>query len=96
VSTTASNFVLCQRIILTRLFELGFNGYFALYLECLATNENVSVLYHLAQLVKGARDSMSPSFDRVSRRSLIKKAVSVISISSIADILGDADSLYTL
>ncbi|GAA6017525.1 hypothetical protein JCM11491_006853 [Sporobolomyces phaffii] len=37
--------------------------YFELYLECLATSENISLLYHLAQLVKGARDSASSSFD---------------------------------
>ncbi|GAA5899792.1 sister chromatid cohesion factor PDS5 [Sporobolomyces salmoneus] len=37
--------------------------YFDLYLDCIATNENISLLYHLAQLVKGARDKESSEFD---------------------------------
>ncbi|GAA5964059.1 hypothetical protein JCM3765_000885 [Sporobolomyces pararoseus] len=37
--------------------------YFELYLECLATSENISLLYHLAQLVKSARDAVSDTFD---------------------------------
>ncbi|GAA6062022.1 hypothetical protein JCM10212_005455 [Sporobolomyces blumeae] len=51
--------------------ELGLDDYklmakyFELYLECIATNENVSLLYHLAQLIKGARDAVDASYDPV-------------------------------
>ena len=50
---------------LTGVICLIIHRYFELYLECLATNENISLLYHLAQLVKGARDAASSSFDTV-------------------------------
>ncbi|GAA5962654.1 hypothetical protein JCM21900_006757 [Sporobolomyces salmonicolor] len=37
--------------------------YFELYLDCLATSENVSLLYHLALKVKGVRDHASSEYD---------------------------------
>ncbi|GAA5874265.1 hypothetical protein JCM1840_000617 [Sporobolomyces johnsonii] len=37
--------------------------YFELYLNCLATSENVSLLYHLALKVKGVRDHASSEYD---------------------------------